>query len=193
MVVDEDTTCRINQGTPLANFICKASLVIWDETPMEHRNVFKTVDKIFKNIIGYTDPDAKRKVFGSKTIVLRGDFRQILSVVVRVGREDIVASSVNPSKDIWQDCKVLELTTNMRLHHSSLDPKELEIMRNFGKWILELGDEKLPAYNFDNEDEPSWIKIPDNLLIHNSGDPIMDVVSSTYPDLVFKYNDPIFF
>ncbi|KAL0400295.1 UNVERIFIED_CONTAM: Replication protein A DNA-binding subunit C [Sesamum radiatum] len=145
-----------------------------------------TTCRISQDIIGYTDPAAKQKVFGGKTIVLGGDFRQILPVVVRGGREDIVASSINRSKDIWQDCKVLELTTNMRLHHSSLDPTEVETMRNFGKWVLELGDGKLPAYNFDNEDEPSWIKIPDNLLIHNSGDPIMDVVSSTYPDLAFK-------
>ncbi|KAL0453975.1 UNVERIFIED_CONTAM: hypothetical protein Slati_1375600 [Sesamum latifolium] len=166
MIVDEDTTCRISQGTPLVDLISKASLVIWDEAPMEHRNVFEAANKIFKDIIGYTDPDAKWKVFGGKTIVLG---------------------------DIWQDCKVLELTTNMRLHHSSLDPTEVETMRNFGKWALELGDGKLPAYNFDNEDEPSWIKILDNLLIYNSGDPIMDVVSSTYPDLAFKYNDPTFF
>ncbi|KAL0355628.1 UNVERIFIED_CONTAM: hypothetical protein Sradi_4009700 [Sesamum radiatum] len=154
MIVDGDTTCRINQGTPLADFISKASLVIWDKTRMEHRNVFETVNKTFKDIIGYTDPDAKWKVNGGKTIVLGGDFRQILPVIVRGGREDIVASSINRSKDIWQDCKVLELTTNMRLHHSSLDPTEVETMRNFGKWVLELGDGKLPAYNFDNEDEP---------------------------------------
>ncbi|KAL0437715.1 UNVERIFIED_CONTAM: hypothetical protein Sradi_0479400 [Sesamum radiatum] len=119
MIVDEDTTCRISQNTPLADFISITCLVIWDEAPMEYRNVFETVNKIFKDIIGYTNPDAKRKVFGGKTIVLGGDFRQILPAVVRGGREDIVASSVNRSKDIWQDCKVLELTTNMRLHHSS--------------------------------------------------------------------------
>ncbi|KAL0378770.1 UNVERIFIED_CONTAM: hypothetical protein Sradi_3182500 [Sesamum radiatum] len=132
MVVDEDA-CRISQGIPFANLISKASLVIWNETPMEQRNVFATVNKTFKDIIGYTDPDAKQKVFGSKMIVLGDDFRQILPVVVRGGREDIVASCVNRSKDIWQYCKVLELIANMRLHHSSLDPTEVETKRNFGR------------------------------------------------------------
>ncbi|KAL0394588.1 UNVERIFIED_CONTAM: hypothetical protein Slati_4425000 [Sesamum latifolium] len=103
-----------------------------DEAAMEHRNVFEIVNKAFKDIIGYTNPNAIQKLFGGKAVVFGGDFRQIFPLVVRGGRKDIVASSVNVSKIIQQDSKVLELTTNMRLHHSSLDPTEVETMRKFG-------------------------------------------------------------
>ncbi|KAG8375109.1 hypothetical protein BUALT_Bualt10G0066100 [Buddleja alternifolia] len=171
MTIDEDTTCKISQGTPLAELICKATLVIWDEAPMEHRNVCETVSRTFQDIIGYNFPEAKQKVFGGKSVVLGGDFRQILPVVIRGGREDIVAASINRSKDIWPYCQVFLLTTNMRLNDKSLDQVEAETMRNFGQWVLDLGDGKLPVYNFDDVDEPSWIKIPDNLLISSGGIP----------------------
>ncbi|KAL0449109.1 UNVERIFIED_CONTAM: hypothetical protein Slati_1467300 [Sesamum latifolium] len=84
MIVDEDTTCRISQGTPLADLISKASLVIWDEAPMEHMNVFEMVNKTFKDIIGYIDPDAKRKVFGARRlywVVILDKYCQWLSEV----------------------------------------------------------------------------------------------------------------
>jgi len=32
--VDENSTCNIKQGSPLAELIAKSKLIIWDEAPM---------------------------------------------------------------------------------------------------------------------------------------------------------------
>ena len=59
-------------------------------------------------------------------MVLGGDFRQILLVIRKGCRQDILASSINSSK-LWSDCKVLTLTTNMRLRASTVRAEQDEI------------------------------------------------------------------
>ena len=63
--------------------------------------------------------------FGGKTVVLGEDFCQILPVILRALREDIVNATINPS-NLWSHCKVLKLTKNIRLqaiNSSSVAPK----------------------------------------------------------------------
>jgi hypothetical protein len=40
------------------------------------------------------DTHATNKIFGGKIVVLGGDFRQILHVVLKGGRKDIVSASI---------------------------------------------------------------------------------------------------
>jgi len=40
------------------------------------------------------DEEAPKKIFGGKTVVLGGDFLQILPVVPKGGREDIISASL---------------------------------------------------------------------------------------------------
>ncbi|XP_017239622.2 uncharacterized protein LOC108212408 [Daucus carota subsp. sativus] len=42
--INENSTCEIKKNTHLAELICKASLIIWDEAPMTHRFIFEAVD-----------------------------------------------------------------------------------------------------------------------------------------------------
>ena len=53
------------------------------------------------------------------TVVLGGDFWQILPVVRKGSRHDIVDASINSSK-IWAYFNVLRLTVNMRFGASSV-------------------------------------------------------------------------
>jgi ATP-dependent DNA helicase PIF1 len=46
------------------------------------------------------DAHATEKIFGGKTMVLGGDFRQILLVVPRGGQKDIVSVSL-PQSHLW--------------------------------------------------------------------------------------------
>ncbi|XP_050255276.1 uncharacterized protein LOC126701205 [Quercus robur] len=143
IIVTEESTCGIKQGTHAAELMTKVSLIIWDEAPMAHC----------------------------------GDFRQILPVIAKCHREDIVDASVNRSY-LWSFCKVFVLTQNMRLQHPNADSN------NFAEWILKLGNGELGEV-----DSQSNIVIPSGLLIDVGDDPIQSIVTATYPNLHSNYAD----
>jgi ATP-dependent DNA helicase PIF1 len=60
------------------------------------------------------NPTFKFMPFGGLVVVFGGDFRQILSVVPRGTRGDVVAAALNHS-NIWQYVRVFKLHTNMRV------------------------------------------------------------------------------
>ncbi|XP_075658963.1 uncharacterized protein LOC142628812 [Castanea sativa] len=114
IIVTDSSTCGIKQGSQIAELMTKVSLIIWDEAPMAHRNCFEAVDHSLRDILRFTDNDSADKPFGGKTVVLGGDFRQILPVVAKGRREQIVEASINKSS-LWNNCRVFVLTKNMRL------------------------------------------------------------------------------
>ncbi|XP_027166398.1 uncharacterized protein LOC113766402 [Coffea eugenioides] len=189
IIIDGDSTCAISQGSQLAELICKASLIIWDEAIMLHRNIFEAVDRTFRDILRFHDPDSEHKVFGGKTMLLDGDFRQILPVVPKRGRTEIVASSINRSSLLWGHCHLYLLSLNMRIRANDMHSDSVESLEEFSKWILDLGEGKLSAISFDDEDESTWIEIPNNLLIPQDTDCIHRIIDSTYPDLLANYNN----
>jgi ATP-dependent DNA helicase PIF1 len=72
-------------------------LIIWDEAPMTKKLAFEALDRTLKDIVGYKNPDKALKPFGGKTTLLGGDFRQILLVIQKGKRQDIVQSCINKS------------------------------------------------------------------------------------------------
>ncbi|KAF7801907.1 ATP-dependent DNA helicase PIF1-like [Senna tora] len=81
---------------------------------MAHRFCFEASDRSLRDIIGYLNMDSYQNSFGGKVIIFCGDFRQILLVIPRGSRQDIVLSYLDSSY-LWESCKVLILTKNMRL------------------------------------------------------------------------------
>jgi len=75
-----------------------AKLIIWDDAPMMHRWCFKAIERSMRDIMFKNDPLNEFRPFGGMTIVLGGDFRQILPVVRKGTRHDIVDASINSSK-----------------------------------------------------------------------------------------------
>ena len=98
----------MQKDSPRADLVRAAKLIIWDEAPMMHRWCFEAVDRSLRDIMSKNDPLNALKPFGGMTIVLGGDFRQLLPVVQGGTRPDIVDASVNSSK-IWTYCNVLRL------------------------------------------------------------------------------------
>ncbi|XP_074580731.1 uncharacterized protein LOC141837184 [Curcuma longa] len=94
---NEESTFNIKQGSPLAELIVKAKLIIWDEAPMPHKFCFEALDKSMKDIMRFVNPLSLYLPFGGKTVVFGGDFRQILPVIPKGSRQDIVHATINSS------------------------------------------------------------------------------------------------
>ncbi|XP_057734003.1 uncharacterized protein LOC130949246 [Arachis stenosperma] len=138
----------LKEENPLARLISKAKLITCDETPMI-----------------------------SKVVVLGGDFRQILPVIPRGSRQDIIQSSINSSY-LWHNCEVLKLTKNMRL--SLGENNNIQELKNFAKWLLKIGDDLAG----DTTDGESIVHIPSDILIKNSKTALDDLIDFVYPDML---------
>ena len=81
---------------------------------MQHKHCVEAVDRTLQDIC-----DDKRS-FGGITVVLGGDFRQILPVIPKGVREQIVGASLRRSS-LWRNIHVLHLGLNMRLSDNNLE------------------------------------------------------------------------
>ncbi|KAH1035115.1 hypothetical protein GYH30_055197, partial [Glycine max] len=140
-------------------------------SPMAHKFCFEALDQSLRDII--TDKSKSNQIFGGKVIVFGGDFRQILPVIPRGMRSDIVNAAINSSY-LWD--------SNLK----SVNEKETV---RFAKWILDIGDGIID----DKNDGYATIQIPAHLLITQYDDPISAIVKSTFPDLDQHHNNPEFF
>ena len=182
--ISEDSYCSISPDSDLAELINKAKLIIWDEAPMMHRYCFEALDRTMRDII--RSPN-KGKPFGGKVVVLGGDFRQILPVVPKGSRADIVHASLNYSH-LWRHCKVIKLTKNMRLLAGCVDSESQQI-KEFAEWLLKIGEGKLGKQNDGEAD----IVFPEELLVQSNGDHVEAIVASIYPKLSENMNNPQYF
>nr|GEY64168.1 hypothetical protein [Tanacetum cinerariifolium]GEY66942.1 hypothetical protein [Tanacetum cinerariifolium] len=87
----ENSTCGIKQGTHLAELLQHVRLIIWDEAPMTQRYAFEVLDKMLQDILGYKNQARRNYIFGGMTILLGGDFRQILPVIPNAKRPEVLA------------------------------------------------------------------------------------------------------
>ncbi|KAF1859858.1 hypothetical protein Lal_00028041 [Lupinus albus] len=148
----ENSTCNIHQGSELAELLKQTKLIIWDEAPMTHKYCFEALDKTLTDIMSFRGK--RNSTFGGKVIVFCGDFRQILPVIPRGSRSNIINATINSSY-IWDNFQVLTLTRNMRLQSTINNTNHLQIQQ-FAKWILDVGDGKLSEPN----DGYALIEIP---------------------------------
>jgi hypothetical protein len=95
----------------VAKLVRKADLIIWDEAPMMHRQTFEAIDRTLRDLMQLDDAQATEKIFGGKIVVLGGDFQQILLVVPKGGRENIISASL-PRSHFWQYVTILHLHIN---------------------------------------------------------------------------------
>ena len=121
---------------------------------MCHKFTFEALDKSLKDIMHNNLP------FG-------GDFRQILPIVPKGNRSDIVHATINASY-IWDHSQILRLTKNMRLLSSAFGQPNNQEFNQFSDWLLDIGDDKVGQAN----DGFSEITIPDEFLIKDYTDPI---------------------
>ncbi|KAI3515541.1 hypothetical protein L1887_14440 [Cichorium endivia] len=160
--VDNNSMCSINKQSGTAQLLRAAKVIIWDEASMAKRQAVEAVDRSMQDITGENLP------FGGKIMVMGGDFRQVLPVVKRGTRAQIVDASVRMSR-LWRSVIRLRLTLNMR---AVTDPW-------FSDFLLRVGD--------GNEEtvEESFIRIPDDMAIPFTGEgkSLDALIDAVFPSL----------
>ena len=85
----------------------------------------EAVSRTLQDILGNSKP------FGGITVIFGGDFQQILPVILKGKKEDIVGATIQ-QLPLWQHVEILHLIQNMRLSRSQED-------RDYAKWLAEVG------------------------------------------------------
>ena len=83
--------------------------MIWSETLIQHHHIHEAVDQTFQDI------QCSDKPFEGLLIVFGGDFKQILSVIVKGSHAEIIDACMQWSQ-LWHSFKVLKLIENMQLN-----------------------------------------------------------------------------
>ncbi|XP_020979664.1 uncharacterized protein LOC107641255 [Arachis ipaensis] len=120
ITITDESTCNIKHGSLKTELLIQSSLIIWDEIPMLNKMCFEALDRTLRDLMSVTDQHKTHQPFDGKVVILGGDFRQILPVIPKGSRYDILSSAIN-SSHLWSFCKLLKLHTNMRLLMSSSD------------------------------------------------------------------------
>ncbi|XP_074327619.1 uncharacterized protein LOC141665533 [Apium graveolens] len=127
------------------------------------------------------DPERASLPFGGITIVFGGDFRQILPVIPKASRAQVVTASLNSSK-IWDHCRVFLLEKNMCLSSGKTEQEKHEIAE-FRRWVLDVGNGTLPNVHPDDIISDPEVVIPDKFLIRARENPPKAVIDVVYPEL----------
>ena len=168
--INPTSFCHIGANSPLADMLRKVKLIIWDEAPMQHRWGPEALDRTLQDICRQERP------FGGITTVFGGDMKQILPVIVRGGREDIVAASLCRS-GLWRSIQVLHLRVNMRLGQNAENAE-------FAEWLLNVGN-GIDLAEDNSIHFPEHMKCPENTLD--------SLIQAIYPDLATRVLEDAFF
>jgi hypothetical protein len=157
--IHEESVCSFPKNGELADLLRMTDLIIWDEAPMQHRHIHECVNRTFQDVRGNDKP------FGGIVVVFGGDFKQILPVIVKGSRAQVVGANLQRSH-LWHSITVLRLTQNMRLNTAN------NIERQFAEWQLRVG-------HGDFTDPSDNITLPDHF--HCPENTVESLIDTIYP------------
>jgi len=165
----ENSVLNISHDSELAQLIKATKLIIWDEAPMSHRFAFEAVDRTFRDLTGINKP------FGGIIVILGGDFRQILPVVIRGTRSHIIDACIK-SSDLWKYVKVMHLTINMRIQDDE--------QKQFVDYLLRIGEGKELVHSNIGED---MVKLHNDIIVNN--EEVESLIHETFGNIVNNFNN----
>uniref|UniRef100_K3Y356 ATP-dependent DNA helicase n=1 Tax=Setaria italica TaxID=4555 RepID=K3Y356_SETIT len=161
-----------------------------DEGPMTLCHCFESLDRSMRDILSVVDCSSFHKVFGGKTMLFGGDFRQVL-LVEGGSRLDTIDASITNSY-IWTHVNVLRLTINMRLLAMAASGLPTEQVKEFNDWVLSNGDGTTKGATHSDDGDSEFIEITHYISIPRLDSAIDDIIRSTYPSLETSYSDPTY-
>jgi ATP-dependent DNA helicase PIF1 len=149
---------------------------------MQHKWVFEAVDRTLRDITGIDKP------FGGKVILMGGDFRQVLPVVPRANRGQVVAACLNRSQRIWRHVHVMKLHLNMRVQRLLQDGDAANAQRQqqFADWLKGIGEGTERVYEVHGEEA---IRIPDDVCCGGKDGTVDDLIEEIYGNLMTIHDD----
>ncbi|KAL0360917.1 UNVERIFIED_CONTAM: hypothetical protein Sradi_3776200 [Sesamum radiatum] len=158
--LDSSFRCNFSKQFEVCQLIDRAAAIIWDEAPMANRKAIETVDRTLREIFGIDLP------FGGKIMILGGNFRQVVPVVVSGTRSQAVKASIMESH-LWSTIKVLHLADNIRAQND----------QRFFDFLLRIRNGEEPTV------EDNMIRLPNSMAISFEGEhSIHHLIESTFPD-----------
>nr|GEU95917.1 DNA helicase [Tanacetum cinerariifolium] len=130
----EESLCKVTKNSQLRKLLAVTDLIIWDEAPMNDRRCFEALDRSLRDIL--TMP---HRLFGGKSILLGGDFRQTLPVKKGASKMEIITSCISQS-ELWPHFKVFILNKDMRLSRPGVSADERNLISSFALWLMDIGD-----------------------------------------------------
>ncbi|KAJ8937734.1 hypothetical protein NQ318_009144 [Aromia moschata] len=128
--INETTTAGVTPRSSDGRLIRESKLIIIDEISMVTRTVLIILERALRDIC------ADNRPFGNKVVLVGGDFRQTLPVIVGAHRADIVDECVRTSLARFRFA-CYNLIQNVRAEHDQ---------QQFCNWLLDLGNGILPPY-----------------------------------------------
>ena len=99
LAVSADTNLKVPKRSVLGKLLLSADIIIWDEAPMQSKNVISSVDRLLRSLMGTTNDQGQfvfhPKPFGGKIFLFGGDFRQNTPVLPRQNRAGIVSQLIS--------------------------------------------------------------------------------------------------
>ena len=77
----------------------------------------------------------------------------------------------------------------MRLTRHNISSEEKVAISEFSSWILNIGDGTIDGIKDSENEDATWIKIPEKYLIQCDSDPIQNISNTIYTDFLTNFNN----
>ena len=145
---------KINKNTKLASDLLKTDVLVIDEATQLHKNFLDDLNEKLKDLKENNLP------FGGISVILSGDFKQTLPIVIRSHQLAQIRVCIKKSR-LWNLFKnnQFSFTTNMRLQQVTNieDHQELD---EFQRFLADMGKGNIDV-DYDGN-----IRLPENLTEH---------------------------
>ncbi|XP_020970068.1 ATP-dependent DNA helicase PIF1-like [Arachis ipaensis] len=158
---EPSSICNTSKQSDLAKLIRQTTAIIWDEAPMANKESVQSLDRTLRDILANDMP------FGGKVMVMRGDFRQVVPVVPKGSKSQMISASIVKSH-LWASTKILHLRQNMRSSNDHV----------FAKYLMRIGDGIEPTIHED------FVRIQANMTIPWEGETSLHkLIEEIFPNL----------
>ncbi|XP_071733888.1 uncharacterized protein [Rutidosis leptorrhynchoides] len=86
-------------------------------------------------------------------------------------------------------CQIHTLSRIMRVNEYTADGHLDSRKQLFNKWVLDIGDDNVPAVCKDGEEEATWIEIPEQFIVKSEKPPVDAIVDTIFPNFILRHED----